>query len=65
MTSIVNSYHRKVAGILLGLNYSIHHHALALDVIKFLMVGTIFNLTKANTVPSMCTATLSLRTANR
>ena len=28
---------------------------------KFLMVGTIFNLDKVNTVPCMFTATLSLR----
>ena len=29
---------------------SIHRHAQALDVIKFLMIVTIFNLTKVNTV---------------
>ena len=35
-------------------------YVLALDVIKFLMVGTFFNLAKVNTVPCTFTATLSL-----
>ena len=39
-------------------------YALALGVIQVLMVGTIFNLAKLNTVPYMFTATLS-RTASR
>ena len=46
-TVVINSYQGKVTGVLVRLNYSIHQHALALDVMyKFLMVEIIFNLAK-------------------
>ena len=64
MTGVVNSCQGKVAGVLFRLNYSIHQHALTLDVILILMVGTIFNLAKVNTVPCMCTVSLSLMDIN-
>ena len=35
-TYVVNSGQRKDTGVLFGLNYSIHQHALALDVIQVL-----------------------------
>ena len=34
MTCVINSCQGKVAGVLFRLNYSIHQHALALEVIQ-------------------------------
>ena len=56
---VVNSYRRKVAGVLSRVNYSIQQNAVALDVIQVLMVGAIFNLAKVNTAHCMLTAALS------
>ena len=55
---LVNSCQGKDAGVLFRLlNSSTHWHWMGY---KFLIVGTVFNLAKVNTVPCMCAATLSL-----
>ena len=65
MTCVINYCQGKVAGVLFRLNYSIHQHALALDVIQVLdSRNYFFNLAKANTVPCIFTATHS-QTASR
>ena len=59
-TYVVNtSLSRKCSCILFLLNYSIHQHALALDVIQVLNGRNLFSLL-VNTVHCMFTATVSL-----
>ena len=58
-TYVVNCCQRKVAGVVFWLNWSIYH-SLTLDVVQVLIVRTSLNLAKDNTVPCMCTVTLSL-----